>query len=193
MTTYNRGVPPDNPQGLVGFLRKELEKIQRAFASISTAWADITGKPTTIAGFGITDAYTKTQVDAIALQNRQDLTITTASLANLATENGTFVMPFHTMRCVLMQLDRAGWVRMYGSAAAQAADAGRGFTTVGTAGTGLLADIRFTGAGTVLISPNASLSNQEVPKQLRVFYTIQNRSGGASPMLATLTVCASEL
>lgn len=31
--------------------------------SISFDWADITGKPTTIAGFGITDAYTKTESD----------------------------------------------------------------------------------------------------------------------------------
>lgn len=31
----------------------------------STAWSAITGKPTTIAGYGITDAYTKAQVDAL--------------------------------------------------------------------------------------------------------------------------------
>jgi len=32
--------------------------------SVSFAWADVTGKPTTIAGYGITDAYTKTETDA---------------------------------------------------------------------------------------------------------------------------------
>lgn len=31
----------------------------------AVAWADVTGKPTTISGFGITDAYTNTQVDTL--------------------------------------------------------------------------------------------------------------------------------
>jgi len=30
----------------------------------TSAWADITGKPTTLSGFGITDAYTKAYIDA---------------------------------------------------------------------------------------------------------------------------------
>ena len=33
----------------------------------STAWGDITGKPTTIAGYGITDAYTKTETSNLYL------------------------------------------------------------------------------------------------------------------------------
>lgn len=37
--------------------------------SISFDWADITGKPTTIAGFGITDAYTKTESDGRFFQD----------------------------------------------------------------------------------------------------------------------------
>jgi hypothetical protein len=37
--------------------------------SVSFAWADVTGKPTTIAGFGITDAYTKTESDGRYYKN----------------------------------------------------------------------------------------------------------------------------
>ena len=33
--------------------------------SASSDFASITGKPTTIAGYGITDAYTKTEIDAM--------------------------------------------------------------------------------------------------------------------------------
>lgn len=37
--------------------------------SVSFDWADVTGKPTTIAGFGITDAYTKTESDGRFFQD----------------------------------------------------------------------------------------------------------------------------
>jgi len=58
--------------------------------SVSMAWADITGKPTTIAGFGITDAYTKTetytQTEADALfAAKQPLDSDLTSIAALTT------------------------------------------------------------------------------------------------------------
>lgn len=40
---------PQGPQGPAG----------------SNAWEDITGTPTTLAGYGITDAYTKEEIDAM--------------------------------------------------------------------------------------------------------------------------------
>jgi hypothetical protein len=49
--------------------------------SVSFAWADVTGKPTTIAGYGITDAYTKTETDAAYQPLDSDLT----SIAALTT------------------------------------------------------------------------------------------------------------
>jgi hypothetical protein len=49
--------------------------------SVSFAWADITGKPTTIAGYAITDAYTQTYIDA----NFQPLDGDLTSIAALGT------------------------------------------------------------------------------------------------------------
>ena len=42
-----------------------VESVALGSVSISFAWADVTGKPTTIAGYGITDAYTDAEVDAL--------------------------------------------------------------------------------------------------------------------------------
>lgn len=38
-----------------------VESVALGSVSVSFAWADVTGKPTTIAGYGITDAYTKSE------------------------------------------------------------------------------------------------------------------------------------
>ncbi len=40
-----------------------------ATTATNVAWTGVTGKPTTVAGFGITDAYTKTEVDAFDYLN----------------------------------------------------------------------------------------------------------------------------
>ena len=124
---------------------------------------------------------------------RADTVITTASLADLTSESSSFAIAGYTMLLVIAQSDRAGWLRLYSSAAAQSADSGRAFTTVGTAGTGLLADVRFSaGLLVVPLSPVAVLANQETPKQQRVWYTIQNRSGSTHTVAATLTLVPVE-
>lgn len=158
----------------------------------TVTWSTVTSTPTTVAGYGITDAYTKAQVDAIALNARSTLSITTAALLDGATENGNLVMPRTSMWLILLQADRKCWVRFYGSAAAQGADALRLISVLGTAGTGLLGDFRFSGAGTIPVSPNAGLSNQEGPAQKRIFYTIVNQSGATHSVTATLTVVPYE-
>lgn len=63
--------------------------------SVSVAWVDILSKPTTIAGFGITDAYTETEVDTLLAAKSNvghthpwvDVSKTGSSLADLATRS----------------------------------------------------------------------------------------------------------
>jgi hypothetical protein len=55
--------------------------------SVSFDWDDVTNKPTTISGFGITDAYTQTYIDA----NFQPLDATLTALAGLTTANGNII------------------------------------------------------------------------------------------------------
>jgi len=51
-----------------------VQSVALGSVSVSFAWADVTGKPTTIAGYGITDAYTKTETDAAYQPVDSDLT-----------------------------------------------------------------------------------------------------------------------
>jgi hypothetical protein len=55
--------------------------------SVSFAWADITGKPTTISGYAITDAYTQTYIDA----NFQPLDATLTALSGVSTTADDFI------------------------------------------------------------------------------------------------------
>jgi hypothetical protein len=64
-----------------------VESVALGSVSVSFAWADITGKPTTIAGYGITDAYTQTYIDA----NFQPLDATLTALAGVSTSADDFI------------------------------------------------------------------------------------------------------
>jgi len=55
----------------------------------SLAWSQITDKPTTLAGYGITDAYTKTEADAKYLTSSSFSAFTTSSLNISATIGAT--------------------------------------------------------------------------------------------------------
>jgi hypothetical protein len=183
--TYNRGQTPTNPAQIPGFLRKELEKLQRALATAaSLAWASITGTPTTLAGYGITDAN--------PLTARAGLTITTGSLASLAAETSSIAMAAHTMALLTIEADRACRVRLYASTAAQTADAGRALGTSPAAGIGVLGEFQFTGAATIPCSPVAILANDETSPVRTLYYAVQNRSGSTSTVALTLNVIPLE-
>ena len=63
-----------------------------AAVTITPAWSSITGKPTTIAGFGITDAYTKTEVDTLMQGLDPKASVVVATTANIATLSGTMTI-----------------------------------------------------------------------------------------------------
>lgn len=60
------GVTPAMPQytSILEYINTDPRFVGPAGPSGSSHWADILDKPTTIAGYGITDAYTKTEADA---------------------------------------------------------------------------------------------------------------------------------
>lgn len=64
--------------------------------NITSAWADVTGKPTTISGYGITDAYTVTAADAAFATAAQGATADTAvqpadNISTLTNDSGFIV------------------------------------------------------------------------------------------------------
>jgi hypothetical protein len=162
---YNRGVTPPDPASIPGFLKKELEKIQRAIAN---------------AGSGGAAA-------------RASVVITTAVIGSFVTEQGNALMPVDVAALLTIQMDGPARVRLYTSPAAQAADLGRPSGRQATAGTGVLAEFLVAAAQTVPCSPVPILSNDESPVVTKkVYYTIENRSGGARATVVTLTILPLE-
>jgi hypothetical protein len=162
---YNRGATPSDPAAIPGFLKKELEKIQRAIAT---------------AGSGGAAA-------------RASVIITTAALGSFVTEQGNALLSVDVAALLTIQMDGPARVRLYATPAAQAADLGRPAGRQATAGTGLLAEFLVAAAQTVPCSPVPILSNDESPLVTKkVYYTIENRSGGARAVTVTLTILPLE-
>lgn len=120
-------------------------------------------------------------------EHRSAQIVTTASLADLATENGTLVIPDLSCDLIAVQVDRACRVRLYVSASARTDDVSRPVTTQPTAGTGVLAEFVATGAQTIPCSPVPRLANGDTVPVAQVYYAIQNTSGSSHTVQATFT------
>jgi len=69
LTPYPQNPITDNPQANAAWMGWfERLRLLINSAIISVDWANILNTPTTIAGYGITNAYTKTEVDNKALE-----------------------------------------------------------------------------------------------------------------------------
>ncbi len=122
--------------------------------------------------------------------HRSTQTQTTASLANLASENGTIAMPDTVADLLTIQADRPCWVRLYTDSASRTADSGRALGTLPTAGKGVLAEFVFdssmTFPFTIPCSPVPTLANNDGTPAALVYYTIQNKSGATHTVTVTL-------
>lgn len=94
--------------------------------------------------------------------SRASASVTLSGVANGATATGTITLP---KGCVLLsvQLSRAGWLRLYSSAAASTADAARARTTAPAQGAGVVADPILAAAGTLELEPTITAANRESP------------------------------
>ena len=126
-----------------------------------------------------------------ALQSRTTASGTTASLNNLASGDLDLTMA-STYVLYQIQTDRAAWVRVYTTAAARTADAGRAITQDPAPGSGVLAEVVTTGAATQVLTPGTIGWNGDGTPANTVYVAIQNRSGGASTVQVTTTFLALE-
>lgn len=78
----------DPTDDLHAVTKQYLHSVAMGAVSISQAWADITGKPTTVAGFGITDAYTESEVDSLLAAKQAASAALTALAAETQGEVG---------------------------------------------------------------------------------------------------------
>lgn len=121
---------------------------------------------------------------------RQTIAQTTGVLATLATETGSISTPASVQSLLTIAASAGCWVRLYTSSAAQTADAARTRGTLATPGTGVLAEFDFTsiGAATIPCSPVPMLANDEATIVNRIWYAIQNTSGGAAAITVTMNI-----
>lgn len=125
-------------------------------------------------------------VSSLVAIARGTVTIITASLGAGAEESGTANIG---KTWILLQVvaDRACRIRLYNTAAARSADASRPAGTEAVHGVGLIAELIFTGAGTILMSPTAIGANLETVPVVAISYLIQNSSGATHTVTVTLT------
>lgn len=72
------------------------------------AWGNLTGTPTTVAGYGITNAYTKTEVDtAVGGKVTKDATITAASEAHAVTDFATTNTALNALGAIINKIRTA--------------------------------------------------------------------------------------
>lgn len=145
----------------------------------SVAWADITGKPSTISGFGLTDAQSKIE--------RAIVSVTTAELANNAEETGTITLG-KTGLIVNVAADIACWVRLYGTSAERTADATRAITEDPEDGVAVLADLIFDASHlTIPCAPLIGYSNRDGTPIANIYYSIINKSGVSDTVTVDFT------
>lgn len=126
-----------------------------------------------------------------AVSARDTETYTTASLANNAEEAGEITLAIG-YRLMKIQTDKACRVRMYATAAQQAADAARPIGTDPTGDHGLLFEYVATGAETVTLNPFVDGASMEVVPVADIPISVQNRSGGSGTVAVTLTFQVTE-
>lgn len=161
------------------------------------ASAALTGTPTApTAALGTNTAQVATTAFVIANAGgggggsppaRSDVVITTASIANLATDTGVIVLGKSSL-IVRFQSSHPCRIRLYSTAAYRTADAAR-ISGVDPQGEhGLLLDITVVlGNQTWDLAPQAPASNGDDPAVTDIYYAVQNMNGSTAAITVTIT------
>ena len=116
----------------------------------------------------------------------QDLSGTTASLAADATAELN-ITGYKAYSLFKITTDAAAWVRVYVDDASRDADATRSEGEDPTPGSGVISEVRTSGAQSILISPGIMGFNNDSPRTDTIYLAVTNRSGAATTITVTLT------
>lgn len=127
-----------------------------------------------------------------SLPSRATVTVVTAALADLATEDLLFALA-PSFRLLRVQTDAAARVRLYATAADRTADASRPVGTDPTADHGVILDhVTTVGDLDWRLSPIVDGSSMDAPPVANIAAAITNRSGAARTISVTLTFVPTE-
>jgi len=123
--------------------------------------------------------------------SRTTITATTSSLS--ADSSALITFPgFKSYLLLKVGTSHAAWITLYGSNSARAADFGRSEQIDPLPGSGVIAEIITTAAGTVLLTPATIGWNNEVPPNTNIYAKVVNRSGFTAVITVTLTAVQLE-
>lgn len=125
------------------------------------------------------------------LVTRQDLAGTTSSLADNATAELNIV-GYKSYTLLKIQTSAAAWVRVYTDDTSRDADVTRSEGQDPSAGSGVITEVRTTGAQTVLITPGVIGFNNDATPSTNIYLSVTNRSGSTTPITVTLTAIRLE-
>jgi hypothetical protein len=145
----------------------------------SHTFAAITGHPTTVSGYGITDG-----------PKRSSATATTASVASGAYITGTVDIGTKSAQLIKCTVSAYSRIRLYGTLAALTADLDRSVGVDPAAGVSLLYDAAFDGTTGLAFntSPTPSLYNADTTPVNTLYYTVTNTSGTTQTITLTLDI-----
>ena len=139
------------------------------------------GSGLSIDGNGVLTATGGSTVPSI-----QDLSGTTASLAADATAELN-ITGYKAYSLFKITTDAEAWVRVYVDDASRDADNTRSEGEDPTPGSGVISEVRTSGAQSILISPGIMGFNNDSPRTDTIYLAVTNRSGAATTITVTLT------
>ena len=116
----------------------------------------------------------------------QDLTGTTGSVANNNTTELN-ITGYKAYALFKITVDTEAWVRVYVDDASRDADLTRSEGQDPTPGSGVIAEVRTSGAESILTSPGIMGFNNDNPRTDNIYLSVTNRSGNPTPITVTLT------
>ena len=116
----------------------------------------------------------------------QDLSGTTASIANDASAELN-ITGYKAYSLFKITTDAEAWVKVYVDDASRDADTTRSEGEDPAPGSGVISEVRTTGAESILISPGIMGFNNDNPRTNTIYLTVTNRSGSATTVTVTLT------
>ena len=116
----------------------------------------------------------------------QDLSGTTSSLADDASAELN-ITGYKAYSLFKITTDAEAWVRVYVDDASRDADTTRSEGQDPSPGSGVIAEVRTSGAESILISPGIMGFNNDNPRTDNIYLAVTNRSGAATTITVTLT------
>lgn len=138
-----------------------------------------------------TSTWQNSVLSVSGLGSRTTASATTTSISD-GTSTNIQITGFKSYMLMAIQVDAACWVTIYTSSAARTADASRPSYQDPLPGSGVIAELIATAAGTQKITPSLLGFNDEATPTTDIYLKVENNSGASAAITVTLTLLQLE-